>query len=131
MHSLSAGIDGYVACKTFVESDVPLTNAKGAYSAVLGEFIALGMLYHTKNLENFMARKSQKQWEVEPMELVHNKHMVIVGYGDIGAACAKIAKNGFGVRVTGVKRDPNSVGEEARSYCDDIVGLDQYDKAIS
>lgn len=57
VHSLSAGIDGYVANKSFVESDIPLTNAKGAFSAVLGEFVALGMLYHTKHVENFMRRK--------------------------------------------------------------------------
>ena len=56
--------------------------------------------------------------------------MVIVGYGDIGSACAKIAKNGFGVKVTGVKRDPSSVPEESRKYCDEIVGQDQYEKVI-
>ena len=57
--------------------------------------------------------------------------MVIVGYGDIGAACAKIAKNGFGMRVTGVKRNPDAVSAEARSYCDEVVGNDQYDKVIA
>ena len=50
--------------------------------------------------------------------------MVIVGYGDIGSACAKIAKNGFDMKVTGVKRNPNDVSEQARSYCDEIVGND-------
>ena len=33
--------------------------------------------------------------------------MVIIGYGDIGAACAKIAKNGFSMKVTGLKRKPD------------------------
>ena len=33
--------------------------------------------------------------------------MVIVGYGDIGAACAKIAKHGFGMKVTGIKKRPD------------------------
>ena len=69
-------------------------------------------------------------WEVEPVQLVSDKHMVIVGYGDIGAACAKVAKLGFGVKVTGVKRDPFTVPDEARSYCDEIVGLDQYERVI-
>jgi len=36
---------------------VTLTNAKGTYSDSLGEFITLGVLYHTKKLENFMRRK--------------------------------------------------------------------------
>ena len=54
VHSLSAGLDNYVCAKDFCNSDVILTNVKGAFSAVLGEFIALGMLYHTKKLESFM-----------------------------------------------------------------------------
>lgn len=54
VHSLSAGIDGYVAVPEFRDSNIPLTNAKGAFSSILGEFIALGVLYHTKHLERFM-----------------------------------------------------------------------------
>jgi len=29
------------------------------------------------------------------MELVSKKHMAVIGYGSIGAACARIAKMGF------------------------------------
>ena len=54
VHSLSAGIDGYVAVAEFRDSPIPLTNARGAFSTILGEFIALGVLYHTKHLERFM-----------------------------------------------------------------------------
>ena len=131
VHSLSAGIDGYVAVPEFRDSEIPLTNAKGAFSTILGEFVALGVLYHTKHLERFMQRKAEHKWEVEPMELVSNKSMVIVGYGDIGAACAKIAKIGFGMKVVGVKRRPDKCSAEYRSYCDEVVGNDQYDRVIS
>jgi len=107
-----------------------LTNAKGAFSTILGEFIALGVLYHTKHLERFMQRKAEKKWEVEQMELVSNKSMAIIGYGDIGAACAKIAKNGFGMKVWGVKRRPADCSDLYRSYCDEVVGNDQYERVI-
>ena len=33
--------------------------------------------------------------------------MVVIGYGDIGSACAKMAKNGFNMKVMGVKRIPD------------------------
>ena len=112
VHSISAGIDGYVAVKSFRDSPIPLTNAKGAYSEILGEFIALGTLYHSKHLERFMDRKAQKKWEIEPMEVVNMKHMVIVGYGDIGSACGKIAKHGLGMKVTGLKRRPDQVTQD-------------------
>ena len=65
------------------------------------------MLYHTKKVKNFKKRQLEKNWETEPVELMSDKHMLIVGYGDIGAACARIAKNGFGMKVTGLKRNPD------------------------
>ena len=131
VHSLSAGIDGYVAVQEFRESAIPLTNAKGAFSTILGEFIGLGVLYHTKHLERFMQRKAEKKWEIEPMELVSTKSMAIVGYGDIGAACAKVAKNGFGMKVWGIKRKPEECSDLYRSYCDEVVGNDKYDEVIA
>ena len=112
VHSLSAGIDGYMSNEHFKASPIPLTNAKGAYSSVLGEFIALGVLFHTKHLERFMQRKAEKKWEIEPMELVSKKHIAFIGYGDIGSACAKICKLGFGMKVTGLKRNPAQVSDE-------------------
>ena len=57
VHSLSAGIDAIVGNKDFQASPIPLTNAKGAYSEILGEFVALGVLYHTKHLESFIKAK--------------------------------------------------------------------------
>lgn len=131
VHSLSAGIDGYVAIQEFRDSEIPLTNAKGAFSSILGEFIGLGVLYHAKHLERFMQRKAEKKWEIEPMELVSTKSMAIVGYGDIGAACAKVAKHGFGMKVWGIKRKPQDCSDLYRSYCDEVVGNDKYDEIIS
>jgi len=57
--------------------------------------------------------------------------MVVVGYGDIGSACAKMAKNGFNMKVTGVKRNPEAVSDLHRSYCDAIVGNDKYAEVIA
>lgn len=131
VHSISAGIDGYVAVQSFRDSEIPLTNAKGAYSSVLGEFIALGMLYHTKKVEQFIQQKKDHLWYQDAPELVSDKHLVIVGYGDIGAACAKVAKLGFGMKVTGVKRRPEQVSDEHRSYCDEIVGNEELDRVYA
>lgn len=112
VHSLSSGIDGYVAIPEFRDSEIPLTNAKGAFSTILAEFVALGVLYHTKHLQRFMKRKAEKKWEIEPVELVSTKSMAVIGYGDIGAACARMAKFGFGMKTIGVKRNPASCSEE-------------------
>ena len=107
-----------------------MTNVKGAFSQILAEFVVAGVLHHSKHIERFMKKKDKCRYEVEPMELVSGKHMAIVGYGDIGAACAKIAKNGFGMKVTGIKRRPSAVSDLDRSYCDEIVGNEEYDRVV-
>jgi lactate dehydrogenase-like 2-hydroxyacid dehydrogenase len=37
--------------------------------------------------------------------------MLIIGFGDIGAACGKIVK-AFGTKVIGLKRRPDTISEE-------------------
>ena len=115
VHSLAAGIEYLVKgddAAVFRESETVLTNAKGAFSVSLGEFISLGVLYHAKHLERFLERKKEKKWEIEPVEVVSGKTMAVIGYGDIGAACAKIAKYGFGMKCIGVKRNPAACSDE-------------------
>ena len=56
--------------------------------------------------------------------------MVIVGFGDIGACCGKIAKV-FGTKVIGLKRRPEIVSEEDRTCADEILGLDQLDRVLA
>jgi phosphoglycerate dehydrogenase-like enzyme len=71
----------------------------------LGEFVALGMLFHAKKIPSFLQKQKDHLWQVETVELVSNKTMVIVGFGDIGAACGKLVK-AFGTKVIGLKRRP-------------------------
>ncbi len=56
--------------------------------------------------------------------------MAIVGFGDIGAACGKVVKNGFGTKVIGVKRRPEVTSEEHTQCCHELVGLDQLDRVV-
>ena len=78
----------------------------------VAEFIALGMLYHTKKLHSFMEKKVAHKWEKTQVDTISGKTVVIVGFGDIGSACGKIAKHGFGARVIGIRRRPEKVTQE-------------------
>jgi len=53
----------------FRASAIPLTNVKGAFSHVLAEYIALGMLYHAKSVELFAAQKNERVWKKGPIAL--------------------------------------------------------------
>jgi lactate dehydrogenase-like 2-hydroxyacid dehydrogenase len=62
-------------------------------------------------MQRFMQRKADKKWEVEPMEIIAKKTMLICGYGDIGSNVGKIAKHGFGMKVIGLKRRPEELND--------------------
>ena len=49
VHSLSAGVEK-VLIPDFIDSAVPLTNARGVFKRSLAEFAVLGMLYFTKRV---------------------------------------------------------------------------------
>ena len=72
-----------------------------------------------------MQKRKDKKWEKQHVEMVDGKTMLIVGFGDIGAACGKIAKYGFGVKVVGIKRRPEAISEEDKNCADIIVGNDK------
>ena len=64
LHSLSVGCDEYCSVKSFRESSIPLTNARGAFSDVLAEYILAGILYHAKHVEDFQRKKELKSWKI-------------------------------------------------------------------
>ena len=52
VQALSAGIEAYLQAEDFASNEsIPLHNVRGAFSHVLAEFVALGMLYHAKHVE--------------------------------------------------------------------------------
>ena len=132
VHSLTAGVDNYLLAKEFMNAEhLPLTNSKGCFSQGLAEYIAFGLLYHTKNLEKLIENQQAKVWQVDFNQLVHSRVVAIVGFGDIGACAGKIAKKGFQAKVIGVKRRPEITSEEHRACADEIVGLDQLDRVLA
>ena len=88
------------------------------------------MLYHTKKLQSFMDKKVNHKWEKAKVDTIGGKTMLIVGFGDIGSACGKIAKHGFGCRVIGVRRRPEKTTEEQRSNADEVVSNNELDKYL-
>jgi lactate dehydrogenase-like 2-hydroxyacid dehydrogenase len=59
--------------------------------------------------------------------MASSKTIGIIGYGDIGCHVAKLAKNGFNMKVIGLKRNPKSISLESQKYLDTIVGNDGLD----
>lgn len=88
------------------------------------------MLYFAKYVDYFNQQKNKAEWKIKSVDSLSTKTFVVVGYGNIGSTCAKYAKRAFGMRVIGVNKFPEMVSKEERAHCDELVGLDQYDRAV-
>jgi len=104
VHSLSAGIEKLLV-PGFVESPVPLTNARGVFKRSLAEFAMLGVLYFYKQVPRLVENQRQHKWDDFKVEWMPGKIMGIVGYGEIGRECALFAK-ALGMRIHITRRKP-------------------------
>jgi phosphoglycerate dehydrogenase-like enzyme len=104
VHSLSAGVEK-VLVPEFVESPVPLTNARGVFKRSLAEFAVLGMLYFYKRTRRLVENQRAHKWDNFPVDFLNGKTLGVVGYGEIGRECAILAK-ALGVKIHAVRRNP-------------------------
>lgn len=104
VHSLSAGVEKLLIPE-FVESPVPLTNARGVFKRSLAEFVVLGMLFFYKHVRHLVENQRNHRWDDFLVDWLPGKIMGIVGYGEIGRECAILAK-ALGVKIYATRRKP-------------------------
>jgi phosphoglycerate dehydrogenase-like enzyme len=100
----SAGLDN-IMFPALVESPAILTNARGAFSWSLGEFVVAAILFFAKDLRRLVRSQEQGIWDQFDVEGVRGKTLGIVGYGDIGRAVAEKA-HALGMRILALRRRP-------------------------
>lgn len=128
-----AGVDTFIKYKDlFNKRNILLTNAKGAFSPSLGEFVVAYLLYWEKNLGVFKDLQKEKNWKLAPVNMLQGKTMGIVGYGNIGAEVAKRLKFGFNVKIIGLKNSlNNNINDISTSYVDELIDKTQLDYLLS
>uniref|UniRef100_I2CQU9 D-isomer specific 2-hydroxyacid dehydrogenase n=1 Tax=Nannochloropsis gaditana (strain CCMP526) TaxID=1093141 RepID=I2CQU9_NANGC len=127
IHCIFAGVD-HVLFPDLIHSSIPLTNARGLFSSSLAEYGVLAMSYFAKDLPRLLAQKAEKKWERYCVEELRGATLGIVGYGDIGQACGRLAK-AFGMRVVALKRRPELGGKDG--IADAVLGREKIDELIA
>jgi phosphoglycerate dehydrogenase-like enzyme len=100
-----------------IQSDIPVTNARGVFKRSLAEFALLGMLYFSKGVPRLMDQKRAHKWDPFMVDWLPERNVAIVGYGEIGRECALLAK-GLGARILATRRrtallDSDSIVDKA------------------
>ena len=125
VYTPSAGID-HLDLDMMRERGITLTNAAGAHSIPIAEFVMMFVLTHAKRATVLMnyAREDYEAIEQTKLEELDGKTMAIIGLGSIGQETAKRAK-AFGMRVVGSRRRP-----QPTKYVDEVVSDDEWQKLL-
>ena len=121
VHSLSAGLDG-VLFPALAASPVPLTNARGVFSEILGEFAIGAVLFFAKDLRRMVRSQMAGIWDEFDTVEIRGQSVGIVGYGDIGRAVAWRA-HALGMKVLALRRRPELLRDDP--YVTDAFGANQ------
>ena len=104
VHSYYTGVDSFNLMPIADHlADVPMSNARGAFGVMLAEHVLFASMYFNRQLCRIHANHASRTWERFDMKQNRGQRMTIVGYGDIGQEVGRMATQGFGMRVTGVK----------------------------
>ncbi len=120
IHGRFAGLD-HVMFPELEASTIPFTNGKGVFSQSLGEFVLAAMLYFAKDFPRMRRSQQAAKWEPFDVLEISKQSMGIVGYGDIGRACAWRAK-AMGMRVLAMRRRTDLSKEDP--HVDRVYGWD-------
>ena len=123
VHSFFAGVDALAPfiARRLAGTTVPLTNGKGAFSASLAEWVMTAVLHFNKQIPRVLRNREEKKWDKFVMNTVAGKTLGIVGYGDIGQSCARVAKAAFGMRVIALRHNP----KQPSPHADEVLGPDR------
>jgi phosphoglycerate dehydrogenase-like enzyme len=121
IHSRSAGLDELLFPE-LAESLVPLTNARGVFSEILGEFVIAAVLFFAKGLRRMVRSREAGVWDQFDTIEVAGQTMGVIGMGDIGKAAARRAE-AMGMRVIGLGRADGAEGKRALLAQSDYVVL--------
>ena len=120
----SAGFDR-VPMDYVRENRIEIHNARGVYSVPMAEFVLASVLERYKELSLFRAQQEEHLWKKRRgLRELAGKKVVIVGCGDVGAACAKRFQ-AFDAHVVGVNRTVREV-----SSFDAVVGMDSLEDEL-
>ena len=112
IHSLAAGVESLVPVINSLPGgrEIPLTNAKGAYSRYLAEYSLAAML-HFKQIPRLQSNRVTKTWDKFIMNELHGQTVGFIGFGDIAQCTAPLCK-AFGMRILAWRNSRGAPGEE-------------------
>lgn len=119
IHATSAGVDALMF-PALVDSDVPVTNARGIFDRSIAEYVLCTMLMFIKDVPNSLRLQARRQWQHRDTGRAEGREVLIVGAGSIGRQIARLAR--------AIGMNPHGVARHARPGDDDFVAIHSNDQ---
>ena len=113
VQSTWAGVDHL--CKPELRRDYVLTNAKGMFGALIGEYVMTWVFAHERQLFRMREYQLEKRWHPKGYRPAGDIRLGIIGLGSIGRELALTARH-FGIRVTGLNRSGKACDAVEKVY---------------
>jgi phosphoglycerate dehydrogenase-like enzyme len=110
-----------------VESDVILTNARGAADQPIAETVVGFVVAMAKGFRPMFDRQRAHVWDLHVMDRLAGHQVLIVGPGPIGRTIARALRDGLGMRVAAVGRS----GRPADDDFETVRGIDELHTALA
>lgn len=105
VHSLSDGVEKLLT-PSMLSRPILLTNSHGIHDRAVSEHAMTLMLAWFHQLPEAVRNQDAGQWKRPKSDILHQKRLLIAGFGAIGRAIAEKARV-FGMHITAVKRSPS------------------------
>ncbi len=102
LHTMSAGVD-HPVFQTFVDRGVRVTTSSGASAEPIAATVLMYLLALSRQLPRLAAAQQRHEWAPERYADLAGRELVIVGWGPIGQAVARLGV-AVGMRPTIVRR---------------------------
>lgn len=124
-----AGVDHL--CKPELRRDYVLTNARGMFGALIGEYVMTWVFAHERQIFRMRKYQLEKRWRPMGYRPASDIRLGIIGLGSIGRELAVTARR-FGLRVTGMNRSGNACDavENVYTVADMAAFLDDLDYVV-
>ena len=104
----SAGIN-HLTDHPILDSPIRITTSSGIHAVPIGEFSIAMFAALARRVPRMALLQSRAEWPRDRWRTflgteLHGKTLGVIGYGSIGRHVARIAKNGFGMRVLALSR---------------------------
>jgi len=111
IQSDSSGVDWLTKVPELANSDILVTNTRGAQADSVAEHGIAMLLYHTRRIHDFIRLQTLRSWIVPNtlnLRSLRGLKIGIYGFGAIGQALAKRA-SAFGMMVTAIDPRPSTM----------------------